>query len=197
MSHSTNSDVNFCDICNLSFNSIKDFLKHILLGSHQKRSRICLWTYDETEMVSTPQPQPKPKSTPPPIGETMPALHKPKPKGPSAMVPQPMLEIMERVYDPEEDYSIFVPKMVLPELETRAKPPTVVSCGICGQAFKNDIGLQTNFNKHWREKEAPDNNFKNKSSFNQRQLYITKSDDSFIKDINEPIDYILDGFKTI
>ena len=50
-------------------------------------------------------------------------------------------------------------------------------------------------NKHWREYVARDNNFNIKSSFNQRQLYITKSDDSYIQDINEPIDYILDGFK--
>ena len=50
-------------------------------------------------------------------------------------------------------------------------------------------------NKHWRENVAQDNNFNIKSSFNQRQLYITKSDDSFIKVINEPIGYTLDGFK--
>ena len=50
-------------------------------------------------------------------------------------------------------------------------------------------------NKHWRENVAQENNFNIKSSLNQRQLYITKSDDSFIKEINEPIDYILDGLK--
>ena len=48
-------------------------------------------------------------------------------------------------------------------------------------------------NKHWRENVIQDNNFNIKSSFNQKQLYITKSDDSFLKEINEPIDYILDG----
>ena len=64
-------------------------------------------------------------------------------------------------------------------------------------------------NKHWRENVVlndPRSNFANqgtcfadnyniKSSFNQRQLYITKSNSSFIKDINEPADYILDEFK--
>ena len=50
-------------------------------------------------------------------------------------------------------------------------------------------------NKHWRENVAQDNNFNIKSSFNQKQLYITKSDDSFINAVNEPIDYILDEFK--
>ena len=37
-------------------------------------------------------------------------------------------------------------------------------------------------------------NYTIKSSFNQRQLYITKPG-SYINDINEPIDYKLDGFK--
>ena len=37
-------------------------------------------------------------------------------------------------------------------------------------------------------------NYTVKSSFNQRQLYITKPR-SYTNDINEPIDYILDGFK--
>ena len=68
-------------------------------------------------------------------------------------------------------------------------------CWLCGQTFKNDLGLQTHMNKYWREILTQDNNFNIKSSFNQRQLYITKSDDSFINDINEPIDCILDKFK--
>ena len=50
-------------------------------------------------------------------------------------------------------------------------------------------------NKHCREKVAQNNNFNIKPSFNQRQLYNNKSDDSCIKDVNEPIDYILDEFK--
>ena len=37
-------------------------------------------------------------------------------------------------------------------------------------------------------------NYTIKSSFNQRQLYNTKPG-SYINDINESIDYILDGFK--
>ena len=49
--------------------------------------------------------------------------------------------------------------------------------------------------KHWRENVAQDNDFIIKSSINQRQLCITKSDDSFIKDVNEPINYILEKFK--
>ena len=50
-------------------------------------------------------------------------------------------------------------------------------------------------NKHWRENVVLNDNYNIKSRFNQRQLYITKSNNSFIKDINEPVDYILDEFK--
>ena len=75
---------------------------------------------DEAETATSPQPQPKPKSSPTPVGETRLAFHKPKPK--------PIPENMERVYDPEGDDYILVPKMVLPELETGAKPQTAVPC---------------------------------------------------------------------
>ena len=108
LSHSTNSYLNLCDICNFLFNSVKDFLTHTLLSSYQKRTRDMIMGLDEAETASPPQPQPKPNSSPPPLGETRPAFHKPKPKL--------ILENMERVYGPEEDYYILVPKKVLPEL---------------------------------------------------------------------------------
>ena len=50
-------------------------------------------------------------------------------------------------------------------------------------------------NKHWRGKVVLNDNYNIKSKFNQKQLYITKSNGSFIKDINKPVDYILDEFK--
>ena len=58
MFHSTNSNVNFCDICNLSFNSMKDFLKHTLSSDHQKRARDMIMDLDEAETASLPQTQP-------------------------------------------------------------------------------------------------------------------------------------------
>ena len=137
MSHSTNSNLNFCDICNLSFNLMKGFLKHTLL-SGEKRTRDKIMDLDEAETASPPQPQPKPKSTPLPVGETRLALQQHKPKS--------MPNNMERVYDPEEDDYILVPKKVVTEpkrasppaphtksrskfeLETRAKPQIVVPC---------------------------------------------------------------------
>ena len=50
-------------------------------------------------------------------------------------------------------------------------------------------------NTHWRKNVVLNDNYNIKASFNQRQLYITKSNGSFINDINEPVDCILDEFK--
>ena len=187
-------------------NSRKELIKHTLTGKHQKRARETIMDLDEAERAS-PIPQPLPKGASPenmvrmydPDEDEYYLIPKPKPQPQLMIKPKPIPENVERVYDPDEDDYILVPKKVLPELK-RASPPaktqTVVPCWVCGQTFKNDIGLQTHMKKHWRENVAQDKNFNIKSSFNQRQLYITKSDDSFIKDINEPIDYILDGFKS-
>ena len=76
------------------------------------------------------------------------------------------------------------------EAETKTEP-----CWVCGDKFKNQIVLKTLMNKHWRENVVSNDDYNIKSSFNQKQLYITKSNGSFIKDINEPVDYILDEFK--
>ena len=86
------------------------------------------------------------------------------------------------------------------ELNTKMRAEAKTeSCLVCGNKCKNQIGLQTHMNKNMRESViSTDSSFaKNytiKLSFNQRQLYITKTG-YYINDINEPIDYILDGFK--
>ena len=109
-------------------------------------------------------------------------------------------EISERVYNSDEDDYIIKTKtktkdIIKTETETENKTEP---CWVCGDKFKNQIGLQTHMNKHWREnvvlsdlRSSFANNYNIKSRFNQRQVYITKSNGSFIKDINEPVDYIL------
>ena len=94
---------------------------------------------------------------------------------------------------------IKIKDIIKTEIETKTK---FEPCWVCGDKFKNYIGLQTHMNKHWRENVVLNDlrcsfadNYNIKSSFNQKQLYITKSNGSFIKDINEPVDYILDEFK--
>ena len=55
MSRSTNSNVNLCDICYLSFGSRKDFLKHTLTNKHQKRARDIIMDLDEAETKTKPK----------------------------------------------------------------------------------------------------------------------------------------------
>ena len=55
MSRSTNSNVNICDICDLSFGSRKDFFKHTLTNQHQKRARDIIMDLDEAETKTKPK----------------------------------------------------------------------------------------------------------------------------------------------
>ena len=174
MSQSTNTSViNFCDVCNLSFESKKGLYRH---QSYDLKHKELLEKMFESEE-----------------------------------------EILEKLYNSdEEDYIIKTrakaetktktdiiktKDIIETETETKTEP-----CWVCGDKFKNQIAPQTHMNKHMRESVIstdPRNGYTNpsfadnytiKSSFNQRQLYITKPG-SYINDINEPIDYILDGFK--
>ena len=72
-------------------------------------------------------------------------------------------------------------------------PKVVVLCWVCDEKFKNDFAQKAHKNKHWRENIASTSNYDIKSSFNHRQLYITKSNNELIENIKEPLDYILDG----
>ena len=131
-------------------------------------------------------------------------------------------EILERVYNSDEDDYIIKSRakaenktktdiiktkdVIKPETESGIDIAKTEPCWVCGDKFKNQIGLQTHMNKHMTESViSTDPSFANqgtgfadnytiKSSFNQKQLYINKPG-SYINDINEPIDYILDGFK--
>ena len=84
---------------------------------------------------------------------------------------------MKRVYDPDEDDHILKPK-------DNIGPKAVVPCWACVKTFKNDTALKTHRNKHWRENIATTNDYVIKSSFNQKQIYITKLKIELIQNIN-------------
>ena len=178
MLQSTNITVtNFCDVCNLSFETKKGLYRH---QSYDLKHKELLEKMFESEE-----------------------------------------EIMERVHDSDEDDYLLKPKtkaktntkdIIKTKTKTETKDITKTEtelkndidiaktepCSVCGDKFKNQIGRQTHMNKHMRESVISENprfaNYSIKPSFNQRQLYIAKSG-SYINDINEPIDYTLDGFK--
>ena len=98
-------------------------------------------------------------------------------------------ENMERVYDPDEDDYFLKQK---DNTETETRPETVLPCWTCGETFENDTDLKTHMNKHWRKQIAVTNDYVVKSSFNQKQIFITELNNELIQNINEPVDYILD-----
>ena len=176
MSQSANtSAINFCDVCNLSFESKKGLYRH---QSYDLKHKELLEKMFESEEE----------------------------------------EISERVHNSDEDDYIIKTKIktkdiIKTETETGIDIAKTEPCWVCGDKFKNQIGLQTHMNKHMRKSVISTDprsgytnpsfanqgtcfadNYTIKSSFNQRQLYITKPG-SYINDTNEPIDYILDGLK--
>ena len=116
MSQSNNTSViNFCDICNLSFESKKGLYRH---QSYDLKHKELLEKMFESEEE----------------------------------------EISERVYNLDEDVYIIKTKtktkniiktkdIIKTETETETKTQP---CWVCGDKFKNQIGLKTHMNKHWR-----------------------------------------------
>ena len=180
MSQSTNiSVINFCDVCNLSLESKRGLYRH---QSNDLKHKELLEKLFESEEE----------------------------------------EISKRVYNSDEDDYIIKTRakaetktktdiiktkdIIKTETETGMEIAKTEPCWVGGNKFKNQTGLQTHMNKYMRESvistdlrsSCTDPSFADtytiKSSFIQRQLYDTKPV-SYINDINEPIDYILDGFK--
>ena len=88
MSHSTNSNVNFCDVCDLSFGTKKFFYRYQSYNSkHKELLEKMLGSDDEAPINAKPKAE---KVTTP--------------------SPQPIPENMERVYNSEEEYYFHRPK---------------------------------------------------------------------------------------
>ena len=104
MSHSTNSNVNFCDVFDLSFEKKKDLYRHQSCDSkHKLLLEKMFGSDDETPIQVKPEAQ---KVIPPSS--------------------QPIPENMERVYDSEEEYYFLKPKPkgalpLLPQTQSKSK----------------------------------------------------------------------------
>ena len=85
-----------CVVCNLSFDSMKDFLKHTLSSEHQEIIREMIMDLDEADPI---EPRPKAKKASP-IALTIP-------------------ENMVRIYNPDEDEYFLIPK---PKLKLKITP---------------------------------------------------------------------------
>ena len=98
MSHSTNSNVNFCDVCDLSFETTKNLYRHQSYDSKHKELLEKIFGSDDDE--DPIDVEPKAERVIPPS-------------------PQSIPENMERVYDSEEEYYFLRPKP-----KTESKPKT-------------------------------------------------------------------------
>ena len=185
MSRSTNSivrSVNFCEFCDLVFETKKELYKHQLYDPKHKELLEKRFESDDDD------------------------------QGTNSVCGLPTCFADDLIYvrsktksktENESKAKTETKTETKPEPKTEAKTETntktetksIVVCWVCGNKFKDQIGLQTHMNKQWRENVVLNDNYNFKSSINQKQLYITKSNDSFIKDFNEKVDYIIDKFK--
>ena len=124
-----------CVVCNLFFDSMKDFLKHTLSSEHQEIIREMIMEFDEADPI---EPPPKAKRASP-IDLTIP-------------------ENMVRMYNPDEDEYFLIPKTktktkdntkdiinLKPELQPKHKDNIYsginYECKKCNKEFRNEIAL--------------------------------------------------------
>ena len=96
MFNSTKSNVNFCDVCDLSFETKKDLYRHESYDSKHKELSEKMFGSDDEAPIDV---QPKGERVIPPS-------------------PQPILENIERVYNSEEEFYFLRPK---PKIESKPK----------------------------------------------------------------------------
>ena len=189
-------NVNFCYICDLAFETRKQFVKHKISDEHLNRAR--KEYEDEVED-----------------------------------------EILERLYNPDEDDYIFKPKdlrssfanitkdIIKPKTETKAKTETdsetsvnlqnnsveplrscskthgdnniytriKYECKECHEEFRNKIALTTHSYSHNRKYLENTEYFDINSSQNMREFYITDKAGTYIEDIDEAINNCLEEIK--
>ena len=184
-------NVNFCYICDLAFETRKQFVKHNLSDEHLNRARK-EYEYEMEDLQS---------------GFTH--------------------EILEKVYNPDENDHILKPKdntkdIIKTKNETKAKTKTdsetsvkplgglsktrgdnnmytgiKFECKECHEEFRYKIALTTHSYSHNRMYLENTEDFDKNSSQNMREFYITDKGGNYIEDIDEATNYSLEEIKNI
>ena len=204
MSNQANSIVqriNFCDICNLSFCSRKDFLKQTLSSGHQKRARDMIMDLDEAERARplVSQTTAKSKRASPLVNQTEGTL--------------PPAKTMEMMYDSDEDFINPKPStkfktetinknnikdFIKPKPEPKLKPKDNIyirirfDCKESHAEFKNKVALTTHSYSHNRKYLENTEYFDINSGQNMKELNVTDKAKTYIEDIEEAINNSLE-----
>ena len=168
-------NVNFCYICDLAFDTRKQFVKHNLSHDHLNRARkeyedevedeTRERVYDSDEDDNVLRPEDNTKDIIKTKTETK-AKTKPKTEdGPEAML----------------HHTIY----------TRIK----YECKECHEEFRNKIALTTHSYSHNRKYPENTEYFDINSSQNMREFYITDKNGNYIEDIDEAINNSLEEIK--
>ena len=128
-------------------------------------------------------------------------------------------EILERVFNPDEDDYVLRPKdrrssfanntkdiiKTKSETETKAKTKTkpdeniyttiIYVCKACHEEFRNKIALTTHSYSHNRKYLENTEDFVINSSQNMREFYFTDKGGNYIEDIDEATNYSLEGIE--
>ena len=167
MSQSTNTSViNFCDVCNLFFESKKDLYRHQSYDLKHKEVLKKMFEFEEEEILEKVYNSDEDDY----IIKTKDII-KTKTKG----VPQ----LENNIYS---------------KIKT-AKPFHGYECKECHEEFRNKIALTTHSHSHNRKYLENREDFDINSSQNMREFYITDKGGNYIEDIDEATNYSLEEIK--
>ena len=178
MSHSTNSNVtsvNFCDVCNLSFETKKGLYRHQSYDLKHKELVEKKFDSDLDEAITD-----------------------------ASTKTEASTKTIMKMYDSDGDF-IYVKPSTKTEtkdiIKTKTKPDDNIytrikfECKECHEELRIKIALTTHSYSHNRMYLENTKEFDINSSQNMREFYITDKGGNYIEDIDEATDYILEEIK--
>ena len=202
MSHSTNSNVKFCDVCDLSIETKKGLYRHQSYDSkHEELLEKIFGSDDEASIDVKPKAE---RFIPPssqPIPESIESVYdseeennflRPKPKGALPLVPQ--TEIVPK--DNNKD-NIKTKHITKPETKTEDSIYSKIKfrCEECNEEFKNKITLTTHSYSHNGKYLKNTEYFDINSSQIMKKFYNIDKAGNYIEDIDEAINNSLEETK--